>query len=213
MSSLNMGFPLTRIALFLMFALLSSLAMPSCKTKQKAADKEAAALLARQTEQAKKDLISLLSDNNTLSLEEKERQLQAIVDLGLNDPEIQTLIEKVQARLAAEREAMNRESSTTETQLQAKQRALGAAMNSISSARSSEEANTRIEEALRLFSSEKAPVLIVIAEENGQKDYDRPSNIKRYLEYLKDTGNEPDVLSNMTMDDRGLISELELIKR
>ncbi|MBI1193591.1 MAG: hypothetical protein GC205_10515 [Bacteroidetes bacterium] len=203
-----------RYGLYLMLGLLVSTGMPACKAKEKAAQKEAAALLAKQTEQAKKDLISLLSDNNTKSLEEKERDLQAIKDLGLTDPEVLKLIEKVEAKLAAEREALrNASTNTGNTELQAKQRALGSAMAAISGARSVEEANRKISETLKLFSSPDAPLLIVIAEENGQKDFDRPSTIRLYLEYLKDTGNAPDALSNLTMDNNGLISEVELIKR
>ena len=205
----------TRYGLYLMLGLLVSTGMPACKAKEKAAQKEAAELLAKQTEQAKKDLISLLSDNNQKSLEEKERDLQAIKDLGLTDPEVLKLIEKVEAKLAAEREAQRNTSNNTTgtTELQAKQRALGSALAAISGARSVEEANRKISETLKLFSSPDAPVLIVIAEENGQKDFDRPSTIKRYLEYLKDTGNAPDALSHLTMDGNGLISEVELIKR
>ena len=86
-------------------------------------------------------------------------------------------------------------------------------MAAISNARSTEEANRKIQETLQLFSSSDAPVLIVISEENGNKDYDRPSTIKRYLDYLKDTGNAPDALSHLTINDSGLISEVELIKR
>ncbi len=207
---------LSRYAFYLLLGLVVSSGMPACKAKQKAAEKEAAALLAKQTDQAKKDLISLLSDNNKKSLEEKEQDLQAIKDLGLTDPEVLKLIEKAEAKLAAEREALRNGEvpvTGTETTLQAKQRALSSALTAISNSRSPEEANRKISETLRLFSSPEALVLIVIAEENGNKDYDKPSTIKRYLDYLKDTGNAPDALSQMTMDDRGLISEVEFNKR
>jgi len=203
-----------RFALFLLFGLLISTALPACKAKEKAAEKEAAALLAKQTEQAKKDLIALLSDNNQKSLEEKERDLQAIKDLGLTDPEVLKLIEKAEAKLAAEREALrNTPVNNGNTEREAKQRALGSALSAIAGARSVEEANRKISETLKLFSSPDAPVLIVIAEENGQKDFDRPTTIRKYLEYLKDTGNAPDALSHLTMDGAGLIAEVELIKR
>lgn len=205
-------FTLQRFPVFLLLLLALSAALPACKAKQKAAEKEAAELLARQTEQAKKDLITLLSDNTGKSLEERERDLQAIKDLGLKDPEVLSLIEKVEKKLAAEREALNRE-TTTNVGLEAKQRALGTAMANIANARSADEANQKINETLKLFQSPDTPVLIVIAEENGQKDYDRPTTIRKYLEYLKDTGNTPDQLAHMQMDASGLIAELELIKR
>jgi hypothetical protein len=205
-----------RVLLGLVLLISASTAMPSCKSSKKVAEKEAAELLARQTEQAKKDLIALLSDNNPKSLEEKERELAAIKALGLKDPEILTLIDKVEAKLAAEREAARQAANPVDkeaTELQARQRALASALSGIARSGDVVDANRRIEETLRLFSSPEVPVLIVIAQEGSLKDYDRPTTIKRYLEYLKDTGNEPDVLSHVTMDNRGLISEVEFIKR
>ena len=57
--------------------------------------------------------------------------------------------------------------------------------NAIGSAGSVSSANSSIDEALTLFASPETPVLIVISESAGQKDYDRPTNIKDYLNYLK----------------------------
>lgn len=73
-------------------------------------------------------------------------------------------------------------------------------------------ANSSINEALALFASPDTPVLIVISEENGQKDYDRPTTIRQYLNYLKDTKNNANTISNLQYDNSGKITEVELRK-
>ena len=73
-------------------------------------------------------------------------------------------------------------------------------------------ANSSINEALALFASPETPVLIVISEENGQKDYDRPTTIRQYLNYLKDTKNNANTISNLQYDNSGKITEVELRK-
>lgn len=73
-------------------------------------------------------------------------------------------------------------------------------------------ANRSISEALTLFASDETPVLIVISESGGMKDYDRPTTIKQYLEYLKDTGKNINRIGNIQYDTSGKITELELIK-
>lgn len=74
-------------------------------------------------------------------------------------------------------------------------------------------ANSSINEALTLFSSSDTPVLIVISESGGQKDYDRPTTIKDYLNYLKDTKNAADKIGNLQFDGSGKITEVELVKQ
>ena len=203
----------------LMLAAALTIALPACKGKEKAAERDRTELLARQTEQAKTDLISLLSDQGGKTLAEKEAALQAIKDLGLNDPEVRDLIAKVEDKLARERAqadrlaAENNAVNRAETEKQAKQRAIGTAFAGIANAATPAAANLKIEETLRLFASPDAPVLIIIAEDNGVVDYDRPTTIRRYLEHIKDTGSVEEALSKMVMDDRGMIAELELKKR
>jgi hypothetical protein len=83
---------------------------------------------------------------------------------------------------------------------------------SIASSGSSTSANSSITEALSMFSSPQAPVLIVISESNGQKDYDRPTTILNYLNYLKDQKKSNSTVMNMKTDASGKITELELKK-
>jgi len=82
----------------------------------------------------------------------------------------------------------------------------------ISSSSSMTAANSSINEALSLFASADTPVLIVISESGGQKDYDRPTTIKAYLNYLKDQKKNINKISDMKFDNAGKITELELRK-
>jgi hypothetical protein len=85
--------------------------------------------------------------------------------------------------------------------------------SAIGSASSVSSANSSINEALTLFSSADTPVLIVISESGGQKDYDRPTTIKDYLNYLKDQKKKADKIGNLQFDSSGKITEVELVKQ
>lgn len=85
--------------------------------------------------------------------------------------------------------------------------------NAIGSASSIASANSSINEALTLFASPETPVLIVISESGGQKDYDRPTTIRDYLNYLKDQKKRADKLGTLQFDNSGKITEVELVKQ
>lgn len=85
--------------------------------------------------------------------------------------------------------------------------------NSVSNASNVNSANQTIQEALAMFSNQETPVLIVIHEEKGTKDYDEPTTIKKYLEYLKDTKKNLNYISDIRMDASGKVTELELKRK
>ncbi len=85
--------------------------------------------------------------------------------------------------------------------------------NAVASASNVNMANQSIQEALAMFSNQETPVLIVIHEENGVKDYDEPTTIKKYLDYLKDTKKNLNYISDIRMDGSGKVSELELRRK
>lgn len=85
--------------------------------------------------------------------------------------------------------------------------------NSVAGAGNAAMANQTIQEVLGMFSNQETPVLIVIHEENGIKDYDEPTSIKKYLEYLKDTKKNLNYISDIRMDANGKVSELELRRK
>ena len=84
---------------------------------------------------------------------------------------------------------------------------------SISTSTSVASANSSISEALTMFSSKDAPVLIVFYEANGTPSYDEPTTIEKYLHYLKDTKNFNTHIEETVMDGNGKIKELVLKKK
>jgi len=87
------------------------------------------------------------------------------------------------------------------------------AFNQVAAAGNTSIANQSVEETLSMFSNQEAPVLIVIHEENGIKDYDEPTTIRKYLEYLKDTKKNLNYISDIRLDANGKVSELELRRK
>ncbi len=85
--------------------------------------------------------------------------------------------------------------------------------NAVAAAGNVNSANQSIQETLAMFSNQETPVLIVIHEENGVKDYDEPTTIKKYLDYLKDTKKNLNYISDIRMDGSGKVSELELRRK
>ena len=80
----------------------------------------------------------------------------------------------------------------------------------IAGASSISSANSLINEALELFASPDAIVLIRI---NSFGDYDRPTTAVEYLNYLKDSKEAKMRIYEAKYDDNNKITELELIKK
>lgn len=192
--------------------------MSSCKSKKKLAKEKEAAEYAAKVNTAKTTLLEILNDNTAMSLEEKEAAVKSIKAMKLNDPEVDELLRQADAKLAAERAALNKPKpapeKTGENEMARQQQA--ATINdyfaSISTANSVSQANMLIVDALKLFTSPEAPVLIIISKSGEQVDYDRPTTIKNYLNYLKDTKNNSNKVDKIVKDDAGKIKELELLK-
>jgi hypothetical protein len=85
--------------------------------------------------------------------------------------------------------------------------------NSITGSGNVASANSSISEALTMFASPQTPVLIVISEEGGAKDYDKPTTIQDYLNYLKDQKKNLNAISDIKYDGSGKITEVELTRK
>ena len=92
--------------LILIFIVVTSAGVFSCKSQKKIAAEQAAAAESRKIAKAKADLEELLSDNSGLSLDEKESRLKVIKDMNIEDTEVKELIVKVDEKLKREREAL-----------------------------------------------------------------------------------------------------------
>ena len=83
----------------------------------------------------------------------------------------------------------------------------------IADANSVDYANRTISETMRFFATKDAPVFIVFYRENGVKDYDKPTTIEKYLNYLKDQKKNPNKVDKLIFNDQGKIEEIELTTR
>ncbi len=90
---------------------------------------------------------------------------------------------------------------------------LETSFNAIATSSSLDAANDIISQTLKMFASGDVPVIIAFFKENGIKDYDEPTTITKYLNYLKDLKKNPNKIENVITGDDGKIVELDLIKR
>lgn len=208
--------------LILLFLVVASVGVFSCKSQKKIAAQEAAAAEARKIAKAKADLEELLSDNSGLTLVEKETRLKVIKDMNIEDAEVQELIVKVDEKLKREREALMakeraeklaREREEALRREGSEKKGLGDYFDLIANSSNIATSNRYIGEALGLFASEEVPVLVIISKSGNIVDYDRPTTIRKYLEYLKDQKVVRNKIENVVYDADGKITELELIKK
>lgn len=118
-----------------------------------------------------------------------------------------------EARLKREADEAAAKRAAEEAARKTPQSRLEGYFSAISNSSNTASANSSINEALTMFASPDTPVLIVIHESGGQKDYDRPTTIKDYLNYLKDQKKKADKIGNLQLDQSGKITEVELVKQ
>lgn len=178
---------LYRITIIVLLAAIS-LGAPGCKSSKKKA--EAAAAASKMEQEAAKR-----KQAEELAQSQREAEERASAE-----------------RAARERDAEEKAKRDAEMNAPASQK-LEQYFASIAGSGSVTGANSSINEALTLFSSDQAPVLIIISEEGGQKDYDKPTTIRAYLNYLKDQRKNMNRIGAIQLDANGKIKELELVKQ
>ena len=191
----------------------------SCKSKKKLAKEAAEAEYKARVAEAVKDLTAILDDETVWTLEEKENRVQTIKDWNLQNAEVDDLLFQVEKKLARERaqaaQKAEEERIAAENAAKAKEpkNVLEKSFANIASASSTTQANRIINETLQLFANNTVPVLIIISQAGGFNDYDRPTTIEDYLNYLKDQKVNRNKISELVFDDNGKITEVVLIKK
>ena len=188
----------------------------SCKSKKRLAREAAEAEYKSKVEQATQDLNAILNDETLWSLEEKEARVKTIKDWNLQNTDVDSLIfeaEKKLARERAQKDEEERRAAEEREKAKAADVVLGRNFNSIASAGSISQANRVINETMGLFESPNVPVLIIIKQNAGFNDYDRPTTIEKYLNYLKDQKKVDEKVFDIKYNANGKINELELIKK
>lgn len=213
---------LARMMLFVLLIAVTMGSTTSCKSKKRLAREQAAKEYAMKVEQAKKDLNAILNNETNWTLDQKQQRLDTIKSWQLEDEEVKRLIGLVEQKLTAERsealrkaeeERLRKEEEERRKQKTGNYTVLENHFMAIAGAPSIPLANERISQALQLFASPDVPVLIIISQAGGFNDYDKPTTIRRYLDWLKDQKVSPNRVEQAKYDNNGKITELELIKR
>ena len=188
----------------------------SCKSKKRLAKEAAEAEYKSKVDQAIKDLNAILDDETLWTLEEKEARVQTIKDWNLQNAEVDDLLFQVEKKLARERaqkDEEERRAAEERERANAADAVLGRNFTSIANASSVSQANRLINETLGMFESPNVPVLIIIKQNAGFNDYDRPTTIEKYLNYVKDQRKATEKVFEIKYNSNGKINELELIKK
>jgi hypothetical protein len=203
---------ITTIMMVLLAAFITLGGTTSCKSKKRLAREAAEAEYKSKVEQAVKDLNAILDDETLWSLEEKEARVKTIKDWNLQNAEVDDLIFQVEKKLARER-AQKEEEERNKQEAQNANTTLERNFATIAQSGSVSQANRTINETLGLFESPNVPVLIIIKQNAGFNDYDRPTTIEKYLNYVKDQKKAAEKVHEIKYNANGKINELELIKK
>lgn len=205
------------LILIIMMALVTIGGTTSCSSKKKLAKKEYEA----KVEQSKKDLNAIINEQTQWTLEEQLSRVNEIEQYNLQNSEVDELIVKAKDKLAKAKAEKDRVAE--EERLRAIEAEKANAMKPVTSlqdyfaiiaaAPDAETANDKIAEALEMFSSSDVPVLIIIYQLGDVVDYDAPTTIDKYLNYIKDQKVVNVDVNNIKYDNNHKITELELIKK
>jgi hypothetical protein len=160
----------------------------------------------KKIDAARAELLDMLLNKDNKSADELSKELAAIKAQNLDDKEINDLIAKVEQKIENMR---NKPNIPLKDQLETSFQSIANAGKSGNAA----QASSIIKNTLGLFSSDDVPVLIIIFREGSTVDYDKPTTIKRYLNYLMDQKSNPNSVDNYSLDGEGKIKNLELIKK
>ena len=188
----------------------------SCTSKKKLA----AEAHADDVSRAVKDLNKIIDGETTWTLDEQTKKVAAIKSKNLGDAEVNGLIEeaeetisrkRAEAERIAEEERLIREEEARLQANQSKFSTIDNQLGNIAGARTVDEANMMINTALTAYATPDIPVLIIISQSGGFNDYDRPTTISKFLNYLKDKKQYKYKVESVKRDGLGKITEMELI--
>jgi len=162
---------------------------------------------AQKVDVVRAQLYDLLLNKDNKSADELEQALAPIKKMNLGNSEIDELIGRLEKKIAEMRSGGS--SLPVKAQLE------NAFVTIASAGKTGDlaKADQTISKTLQLFSSDDAPVLIIISKEGSMVDYDKPTTIKRYLNFLKDTKASKNDIDAIMTDATGKIKELDLIKK
>lgn len=157
---------------------------------------------------ARNKLYDLLVNKQNLSADELEAEMNKIKAENLDNDEINELMGRLEKKIADMRKY-----NSVEMSLKTKLESSFESIADAARAGNTSMANSLIEGALNYFSAPDVPVLIIISREGSTVDYDKPTTILNYLNFLKDQKENRNNVESYQMDTSGKIKELDLIKK
>lgn len=214
---------LTRVILCLLLGLLSVSSI-ACKGKKKKAEEAARqeALAKQQIANEQIEILERLIKSPVLDendLQSRRAVLQGIIDQNPTDPSVRSLIRKVDLFLQDEADRLRREAQEAIQPIPIPQgppedvRVLAEDFEGIAQAGDADLANRMIGFTLQKFASPNTPVLIAVYRQGDVVDYDEPTTITKFLNYLKDQGRNPFEIHHLEKNVDGQITLVELDKR
>ena len=189
---------------------LNSLLVQATQTLKKAwAEKEKQRQ--KQIDESRAALLDLLQNKENKSADELEMELNAIKskNKNLDVDELNDLYVRVEKKIASMRSG-DTGNVSLKTRLETNFQAIADASKSGNLTQAAEV----IKSTLPLFVSGDTPVLIIIYKDGtNPPDYDKPTTINRYLNFLKDQKASKNDVDSFILDNDGKIKELDLIKK
>jgi hypothetical protein len=154
---------------------------------------------------ARAQLLDMLVNKDDKSADELEADLAKIKAMNLGSKEIDDLIAKVEQKIAGMR---NKKNVPLKSQLENSFQGIADAAKSGNTS----QVTSLTQSTLKLFASDDVTVLIIISREGSVVDYDKPTTIKRYLEFIRDQKASRNAVDSYQLEG-GKIKELDLIKK
>lgn len=208
---------MNKILFFTLVAALLSVGFTSCNKNKKVVDNNTE--VTDTYADVKSVLNSLISGNSNMTLEEREKKLAEIKSKGITDQTVVNLIKMAEDKIVAERKEYEAKKEEEKRENENKVIVLSANeqftvyLNEIAAAPTQDVANQTIAKALGMFSSPDALVLIIVYKQGDVVDYDRPTTIKEYLNWVKDQKKVAHNIDKLIQDPSGKIKEIELINK
>lgn len=192
----------------------------SCKSKKKLAREQAAIDYALKVDKAKEDLNAIIKGSTNWTGDQMEERIATIKSYNIDDEEVTELISEAEEAVVivkaaelrrSEEERMRREEDAKRRAAQSEFAVIDNQFNAVATAGSIDASNSNIAQTLTYFETVDVPVLIIISKSAGFNDYDRPTTITKFLNYLKDKKQYKYRVESVVRNTNGKITELELI--
>lgn len=206
---------LSKIAIVALLLIAVLCGATSCKSKKKATQTQATteAQYNSKVRNAKETLKAIINGETEMTTEEKETKLNSIKKENFDDAKLKELITKVEEMIENERaeEASKKPSvkvvdKTTETD----NSLLDTLFDKIAAGNDTKKNIATVSE---MCESNNIPVLIIISKNGTVTDYDRPTTIGKYLNYLKDQNVSRNKVYKIIRNANNKITEIELIRK